>query len=132
MFPFSPLTDLRARAATLGADVRAMLEIRLELAQLELRVAVRQCVRLIVTLALFGTLGVAGVGVLAVLLAELLQHWANWSWTQSLALVGASLVLLCLLGSFLAVRIFRRRFTGLEATLAELREDLLWLDELRR
>jgi hypothetical protein len=44
-------------------------------------------------------------------------------------IAGSVLMAVAILGGWLAWRRFRRRFVGLEETLEELREDLVWLKE---
>lgn len=127
-----PLSGLQARFAALGDDARAMLEARLELARLELNASARQITRLAILLGTFGSVAVAGLSTLAVLAALGLQTFSGWTWPEALLAVGLALLLLGLGGAGLAIRAFRRRFTGLDASLAELREDLVWLKEWKR
>ncbi len=51
-------------------------------------------------------------------------HIARAGW---LAIFAGGLLIVALAGGYLAWRRFRRRFTGLQETLEEIREDLLWL-----
>jgi uncharacterized membrane protein YqjE len=126
------LSDLQARVAALGDDARAMLEARLELARLELNASARQITRLAVLLGAFSAVAIAGLSALAVLAAHGLQTLSGWTRPEALLTVGLGLLLLGLGGAGLAVVSFRRRFTGFEASLAELREDLVWLEEWKR
>jgi hypothetical protein len=66
---------------------------------------------------------------LAVCLAQLLDGWWAVSGTGWLAIFASALLLGGILGASLAYRHFRRNLIGLEETLEELREDLLWLQE---
>ena len=64
-----------------------------------------------------------------VCLADVLDgclHIPRYGW---LLIFIAALLLAAVAGSLLAWRRFRRRFVGLQETLEELREDLLWLRE---
>jgi len=127
--PESPLLeDAKRELAGLGKELRQMAALRWQLALMEFRAAAAQGKRLAV---IAGTAAVAGLSALAVLVvyaAEMLQGlWlsrAGWLLTFGLGLLAASA-----LGGWLAARNFRRRFVGLEETLEEIREDLVWLQE---
>jgi len=77
-------------------------------------------------------MGLTALPLLAVSLAETLDgcgHIARRDW---LWIFGAGLLILALGSGYLAWRRFRRRFVGLEETLEELREDIVWLREKGR
>lgn len=129
---FPPLAALQARWSALRGDLHEMLELRLALVQLEVRVAMRQVTWLALAVSVFSVIGVAGASLFAVLAAEALSQWLAWTRPQAFLVVGAGLGLIGLLGILAAIRIFRRNFTGLETSVAELREDLVWLEEYRK
>lgn len=130
--PDSPLLeDAKRQIASLTADVRRMLDLRWRLARLEITEAVGSVKRLAVVLALVVVAVLVALPVLVVYAAELLGRHSNLSFSGWLLIFGVGLLTVSLAGGWLAWLRFRREFTGLEETLEELREDLVWLDEWR-
>jgi uncharacterized membrane protein YqjE len=113
----------------LAADVREMLALRWKLARLELRDAAGSMRRLAVALAIAAVLTTAGLSVLAVALAQSLDRHLGMSREAWLTVFGLGLFGLGILLGGLAWWTFRRRFTAMEETLEEIREDLVWLSE---
>jgi uncharacterized membrane protein YqjE len=113
----------------LAADVREMLALRWKLARLELREAVGSMRRLAVALAVAAVLTTAGLSSLLVACAESLDRHLGMSREAWLTVFGLGLLGLGILLGSLAWWTFRRRFTALEETLEEIREDLVWLSE---
>lgn len=122
------LGDAKRELARLTDDVKQMAGLRWQLASLELRAAVGQIKRLAIVGGIAAVIGLASLPVLVVYAAEMLDGlWLSRpGWLLAL---GLGLLVLALLTAWLAVRHFRGQFVGLEETLEELREDLVWLEE---
>jgi uncharacterized membrane protein YqjE len=126
------LADLRDELAALGGELREMAAARWQLARLELE-ADRQTLRGLVLAWLIALLmALTALPVLVVCLAETLADWRNVPRSVWLLGFGLGLLVFALLGGYLAWRRFRRRVVGLQETLEELREDLVWLREKRK
>ncbi len=123
------LAALKDELARGGADLGRMVALRWQLARLEWDDATAAIKRLGVPLAAAGVMALAVLPVLVICLAD----WLNGAWP--LAGVRWALVLGLLLAvvagvvGWLAWRRFRREFVGLEETMEELREDVVWLKE---
>ena len=123
------LKDLKDAAGSLGGDLREMAALRWRLAWLELKADALAVRRLAIVLVASAVMGLCGLSVLLVFAAEMLDGLCGVSrggWLASFALV---LLLGGAAASYFAWRRFRRSFTGLEQSLAELREDVVWLRE---
>ena len=123
------LADLRAELGALGGELREMAAARWELARLELEADLLSAKRLAIAWLAAAVMAIAALPLVAVCLAEALDgcgHIARGGW---LLIFAGGLLILALAGSHLAWRRFRRRFVGLQETLEELREDLVWLQE---
>jgi len=128
--PDRPLfADLKAETARLGAELRRMAGLRWRLARLELDAASRSVKWLAIVLAVAAIMLTTGLPLLAVCLAELLAEAAGVAQAWWLLAFGVLLLIAAALSGWLAWRRFRLRFVGLEETLEELREDLVWLQE---
>jgi hypothetical protein len=134
MKPYAPqplLADARAELGALGGELREMAVARWELARLELQADLCSAKRLAIVWLAAALMMVTSLPLVAVCLADVLDgcgHIARWGW---LLIFAGGLCMTALAGGFLAWRRFRRRFVGLQETLEELREDLLWLREKR-
>ena len=124
-----PGGKVRREIGSLAADLREMASLRWELARLELDAAVASTKRLAVAAITAGLMVLCALPILAVGLAEGLDGRLGVSRLQWLLIIGFTLLLGGLAGGTLAWRHFRRRFTGFEQSLEELREDLVWLEE---
>jgi len=125
------LADFRDELAALGGELREMAAARWQLARLELE-ADRQTLRGLVLAWLMALLmALTALPVLVVCLAEMLDGWQNVPRSGWLLGFGLGLLAFALLGGYLAWRHFRRHVVGLQETLEELREDLVWLQEKR-
>lgn len=125
----SLFSGLAAQFGRLRQDLGAMLAARLELAQLEATAAARQTARCGIVLAVSAMLLLSSLPLAVATLA--LAGATYFKQSPILWLAGSTLLLVAtaaLIG-WLAVRNYRRNFTGLRDTLAELREDLVWLRE---
>jgi len=112
-----------------GEDLQAMLTLRWELARLEISLAVRQIKALAIVLAVVGVVALVSLSVLTVAAALWIAvHWHRTP-ESTLFIVGAVLLVLAVLVGIGVVSRFRRRFRGLEDSIAELQEDAEWLKE---
>jgi hypothetical protein len=128
--PKRPLLEqIKEEIGRLGGDVRQMAALRWQLARLEIDADLRQVRRLAIRLAVAGTMGVVAVALACVALAELMEARLGGSRVGWMALLAGVLFAAGALAGWLAWRTFRRRFTGLQETLEELREDALWIEE---
>lgn len=131
MFANSLFTRLRADTVNVCDDVAELLAARLELAQLEFQTSLAQVKRLAITLTFLGAVAITGLVLLLLLATELVGaqtgiHRYVWMAASGVTLVAASGAAI-----WVAIRHFRSDFTGLNDSLAELREDLLWIREWR-
>jgi hypothetical protein len=123
------MIDLRSELDALGDDLRETAEARWQLARLELRADLGAVKRLAVAWSVAAAMALTSLPLLAICLAEVLDGRYGISRQYWLLIFAGVLLVLALGGALLAWRGFRRRFTGLEETLEELREDLAWLRE---
>lgn len=128
--PNSPLLGgVVDEIGSLGADLKQMLGLRWELAKLELQAALGQIKRLAVRLVMVGVMSLTGLPVLTVAAARLLDGWLGMPFSGWLLIVGLGLSIGGVTGGYLSWRSFRRRFVGIQQSIEELREDLVWLKE---
>ena len=122
-------SGLQAELGSLLSDVRQMAVLRWELGKLELAADARSMVRLAVVLGVAVLLVLVALPVLVVSLGGLLD--GVWGISQSgwLCIFAVALLATAGGGGFLAWRRFRRDLLGLEETIEELREDMVWLRE---
>ena len=125
----SPIAGLKEGIARLGADLRRMARLRLQLARLEWDAAVGQFRRLAIALVLAAVAILASVCLFTVAAAELLAGWLGGSRAGWLGICGGALLVAGLLTAWLVRHQFPRRFTGMQETLEELREDAVWIEE---
>ena len=121
---------LKGELGRTKADLTRMLQLRWELARLELGAASSTIMWLGIFLVVAVVMVLVALPVLVISLAGWLDRvWQlpyglPWSLVLGLALAVGGLLL-----AWLAWRRFRRDFTGLEETIAELREDVVWFEE---
>ena len=125
----SMLADLKDEIGSLGADLKELGRLRWELASLELRQAAAAVRRLAIGALVVGTMVLSALPILAVAVAQSLHEWLGISSTGWLLILGLGLLSGATAVGWIAWRRFRRRFTGMEQTLEELREDLVWLEQ---
>jgi hypothetical protein len=106
-----------------------MAALRWELAKLELTTDVRSTVRLAVVMLVAAIMVLVSLPVLVVSLGSLLDGVFGISQSGWLCIFGVALFATAVLGGFLSWRRFRRNLVGLEETIEELREDMVWLRE---
>jgi uncharacterized membrane protein YqjE len=122
-------SGIAAAGSRLRYDVGEMLTARAALAKTELTESARQTARCGITLTVALVLLLSAVPVAVTTLA---LAGATYFEQSPLVWLAASAVLLAVVSALIAwwtIRSFRRDFTGLRDTLAELREDLVWLQE---
>ena len=128
--PEHPLLEqFREETGRLGNELQHMAALRWQLARLEIESDLRQGRRLAVGLAIAAMMAAAAVALLCTALAGQMETWAGGSRAGWLVLFAAVLFSIAAVTAWLAWRTFRRRFTGLEETLEELREDAVWIGE---
>jgi uncharacterized membrane protein YqjE len=123
------LADLRKELNALGDELRGMAAARWQLAQLELKADLQSVKRLAIVWLMAGVMALTSLPLLASSLAEVLDGRYGIARGMWLLIFAGGLLFFALAGGYLAWRRFRRRFIGLQETLEELREDLLWLRE---
>jgi uncharacterized membrane protein YqjE len=123
------LADLQTELHSLSGEMREMLALRWELFRLEALSDLKNTRRLLIVAAVAGVLIFTSLPLFAVALADVLAGvWqiAPWGW---LLIFAGSFIILATAAVYLAWRRFCRRFLGLQETLEELREDLVWMQE---
>jgi len=123
------LADAKREIARLTADLGEMAGLRWQLAMLEVRAAAGSLKRLAVPMVVAGVMGLTAVPVVVVYAAGFLGERSDISEAAWLLILGLGLLTLAVLVGWLGWRRFRRDFTGMEQTLEELREDIVWLQE---
>ncbi len=123
------LSGLRDELGSVAGDVAESLKLRLELAQLELADDYRSGKRLAIVVLAALVLLLTSLPLFVVSLADALDGFGQISRAGWLVIFAALLILTAASGAFFAWRRFRRNLVGLQETIEELREDLLWLRE---
>ena len=123
------LADLKDEIGSLGADLKELGRLRWELANVELREAAGTVKRLAICLLVVGVMAVGALPILVVALAQSLDKRLGISSTGWLLIFGFGLLIGGAAVGYFAWRRFRRRFAGMEQTIEELREDLVWLKQ---
>jgi hypothetical protein len=123
------LADVREQLGALGHELREMLTARWELARLELQADLRSVRRLAIAWLVAIVMAFTSLPLLAICLAAALDGCGGIASRVWLLIFAAGLLSVAILGAYAAWRCFRRRFVGLQETLEELREDLLWLQD---
>ena len=100
-----------------------------ELARLELQNDLRSARQLAIAWLAAVLMVVTSLPLLVVCLADVLDGCGQIGRAGWLLIFAGGLLTAALGGGFLAWRRFRHRFVGLQETLEELREDLVWLRE---
>lgn len=125
------LGGLRNELDSLAGELKQTFALRWELARLELQADLENVRWLVIAAVVALVVVLTSLPVLVICLAELLDGLLGISRLGWTAIAGGLLLLGGLLGGWLAWRRFRRRLVGLEQTLEELQEDLVWLEEWR-
>ena len=126
----SPLfAELKRDAGLLAADLKELAALRWQLAQLELQRAIAQTRRLAILATAAAILGTVALSLGAVAAALALGPALNLAPACILGVLGLVLLVVAALVAWIGWRWFRRRFRGLEQSIEELREDLVWLED---
>jgi uncharacterized membrane protein YqjE len=120
------LADAAEEVAQLGSDLLEIAELRWRLARLELEAAADSVKRLVILAAVAAVTALTGLSVLLVGIIHLLPE--VWH-AGTLLTLGLVLLLGAVALVWWARGRFRRKFVGLEETLEEFREDLVWFRE---
>ena len=121
------LANVKEQIGSLEADMRQMASLRWKLARMELRAAIGPIKWLAIKLLIAAVTTLTALPLLAVAVASWLGGRTAISFEGWLLIFGLGLLIGGAAGGYLAWRHFRRRFAGLEQTLEELREDVIWL-----
>ena len=123
------LADLHAELNAVGGELREMVAARWELARLELESDLRSAKQLAIAWLVALLMVITSLPLAAVCLADALDGCGQIGRGGWLLIFAGGLWIAALAGGVLAWRRFRHRFIGLQETLDELREDLVWLRE---
>jgi hypothetical protein len=123
------LADLRSEVRGLATDLREMLELRWELARLEIMADLSRLKRLAFILGAAGVMALTALPLFATCLADALDGYCGIAERGWLLIFGLTLLGGAIISAFSGLLWFRRRFVGLQETLEELREDLEWMKE---
>ncbi len=125
--PDRPLfADATDEITQLGSDLFQIANLRWKLARLELEAAARSVKRLVIPAVVAATMALTALSILIVGAVHFLPDWAHAS---ALLAAGVVLLLAAIFVSWWARQRFLREYVGLEESLEELREDLVWLEE---
>ena len=123
------LADLKAEIGGLKADVSEMLRLRWELARLEIQADLGHLKRLVFIWGLAAVMALTSLPLLATCVAEALDGRLGIARRGWLLIFGLALFCTAVICVYFCRIWFRRRFVGLQQTLEELREDLVWVKE---
>jgi uncharacterized membrane protein YqjE len=112
---------------SLSVDLREMLAARWELAKLELQEQSRLLGNLVAVCILSAIMALTALPLLVWCLADRLDGWLSISRHDWLLYIALGLLGVALVSTVTAIIRFRCRVTGLQETLEELQEDLVWL-----
>lgn len=131
-FDNSILRQIQLGCKELQADGTELLAARVELAQLELRLASARTTRLACVVGASGCISLAGFVILVQLAAEHVPAIGELSYGQTLLVVGSSCLITGGLLAWFAVKRFWRKYRHFEQTIAEFNADLTaakqWMD----
>jgi hypothetical protein len=123
------LADLKAELSGLKADVGEMLQLRWELARLEIQADIGHLKRLAVVWGVAAVTALTSLPLFATCIADALDGRLGIARKGWLLIFGLGLLCTAVICVYLGRIWFRRRFVGLKQTLEELREDLEWVKE---
>jgi uncharacterized membrane protein YqjE len=123
------LADLRAELRGLTADVREMLQLRWELARLEIEADLSRLKQLAFIWSMAAVMALTALPLLAMIMAETLDGWQGIARRGWILIFAGTLLSIAVLSGLWGWFWFRHRFVGLKETLEELREDLEWAKE---
>ncbi len=123
------LADLKAELRGLTADMSEMLQLRWELARLEIQADLGHLKRLAFIWGVAAVMALTALPLLATCVADALDGWQGIARRGWLLIFGLALLCTAVICACFGRVWFRRRFVGLQQTLEELREDLEWVKE---
>lgn len=123
---FAGIQDESARLKT---DIAEFFRLRWRLARIEIQIALRSALRLIVALAVAAVLLLCSLPVLVIAWAKAWDGWLSISFAGWAAIFGFGMVLFAAGLAGLSYRRFRAEFVGLEQSFEEFSEDLAWFEE---
>ncbi len=118
------LGELRQELAGMADEVTHLAALRWRLAELELRQSAQTAKRFSIWAIVAAALLITSLPVFVVALSAWLLPNLAWCWIPALLLAIAGVAI-----GWLAWRRFRREFRGMEQSIEELREDLVWAKE---
>ncbi|MGA2060875.1 MAG: phage holin family protein [Thermoguttaceae bacterium] len=125
----SLLADLKAELSGLKANLGEMLQLRWELARLEIQADIGHLKRLAFIWGVAAVMALTSLPLLATCVADVLDGRLGIARRGWLLIFGLALLCTAFICVYLGRIWFRRRFVGLQQTLEELREDLEWVKE---
>jgi hypothetical protein len=125
----SLLADLKAELSGLTADLGEMLQLRFELARLEIQADIGHLKRLIFIWGVAAVTALTSLPLFATCAADALDGRLGIARSGWLLIFGLALLCTAFICVYIGRIWFRRRFVGLQQTLEELREDLEWVKE---
>jgi type VI protein secretion system component VasK len=123
------LADLKANIRSLTDDVRETLQLRWELARLEIQADLARLKCLVFIWGIAAVMALTALPLLATALADTLDGWHGIARRGWLLIFGLALLGVAVISAYGCWLWFRRRFIGLQESLEELREDLEWAKE---
>ena len=123
------LADLKAELGGLKADLGEMLQLRWELARLEIQADLGHLKRLIFIWGMAAVMALTSLPLFATCVADTLDGRLGIARRGWLLIFGLALLCTAVICVYFGRLWFRRRFVGLKQTLEELREDLEWVKE---
>lgn len=120
---------IKDETSRLKSDFAELLRVRWRLGKLEVQTAAHSAKRLVVAAIVAILLVLVSLPVLVVALAKALDGVLQIAFAGWLAIFGFGMLLFAAGLAWLRYRRFRAEFVGLEQSIEELREDVLWLEE---
>ena len=126
-----PLADLKAELSGLKADLGEMLQLRWELARLEIQADLGHLKRLVFIWVVAAVTALTALPLFATCVADALDGRLGIARRGWLLIFGLGLLCTAVICVYIGRVWFRRRFIGLQQSLEELREDMDWVKETK-
>lgn len=123
------LAGIKDETSRLKSDFAELLRVRWQLGKLEVQTAADSAKRLATGTLAAALLVLVSLPVLVVALARVLDGALKIPFAGWLAIFGFGMLLFAAALGWFRYRRFRAEFVGLEQSLEELREDVVWLEE---
>jgi Putative Actinobacterial Holin-X, holin superfamily III len=123
------LADLKAQLSGLKADLGQMLQLRWELARVEIQADLEHLKRLVLIWGISAVTALTSLPLFAACGADALDGRLGIAAKGWLLIFGLALLCTAVICAFFGWLRFRIRFVGLKQSLEELREDLEWIKE---